>query len=513
MAKSAKKPKAKQVQRLKKENTQRVKESRVTKPATPGKSAPATPSKHGMRTRAKSTAKCDQQQQLCATPPSRIRSSTPDDAYYTSLSQEIKKTPKTPKSRKSSHAKKIEEAPTTPPNQTPAVEKRVSISSLWNLLSTDRSFWEPIRETSSSQGSPGRSFADQDITQIMKRLNRQVAHRIDYYKVEDHGFMSSSSPSGNDPREQIPTTQEEEGQLQLALFPSLQQVVELTGSEPSRISTEMCYLDQFRALNNDYQHLWQDQGYPKAAPILFQLEAWKGGILSWRSSYYTTGDERFSASLIDTHFQKWQDEVPLPRTPTWDHDMPDIDDSDLEMDMLDPRHYMNSSSPLQHRASPTPRKDHRRVMSALYDKNRDIGFLPTAEHIQSYQSGESSTTTLPGLGMSDPGIINSDSSDPMWDSIQYQNYGGSDIRIYEEGNVTPPPTSEPPGYTSSQASASSNKENDRRFMERVMEEQRLANMRQPSPSNSQDNIDPEDETWARNERFGEVWDMQMGGGW
>ncbi|KAI4256081.1 MAG: hypothetical protein L6R42_006411 [Xanthoria sp. 1 TBL-2021] len=507
MAKSARKPKAKQVQRLKKENTERVKESRVTKPArkSPTRNILSTPSIHGMRTRAKLTMGGDEQTPSY-TPANRKKPSVIDEAYYTSLSQEIQKTPKTPKSRRAPRTKSAVETPQTPPNQSPANEKRINITFVWDLLATDRSFWDPIRETSSSQGSPGRSFADQDINQIMKRLNRQVAHRIDSYKVEDYGYMSSSSSSAHDPREQNPVTEEEKGELQLALFPSLQHLVELTKRQPRRIDTNLCYLDQFRALYKELQDIWQFQGHAKAAPALFQLEAWSGDILGWRSSNYTNGDERFSASVVETRFQKWRAEMPST-SPIIDYSMPDVDDSDLEMQSIDPRYYIDSSSPLHSRSSPTPQKGHRRVMSALYDRNRDIGFLPTPRQIQSYQSGEASSTTLTGLGMSDPGIIDTDSSDPIQEAYPR---GNPDIRIYEEGNVTPPQGSDPPGYTSSQGSVSSNKENDQRLMERVMEEQRLEAMREPSPSNSQDNIDPADETWARNERLGEVWEMEMG---
>lgn len=460
-----------------------------------------------MRTRAKSTAKSDEQQ-LPSTPPSQNHPVDIDDAYYTSLSQEIKKTPKTPKSRRTRRTKNAVGAPVTPRNQSSVEENQTNITFVWDMLSADRSFWDPIRETSSSQRSPGRSFADQDINQIMKRLNRQVAYRIDNCKIEDHGYMTSSSLSGHDPREQIPITEEEKGELQLALFPSLQHLVELTKSQPRRIDHNICYLDQFRALHHDLQDIWQFQGHAKAAPVLFQLEAWKGGIVNWRSSSYSTGDERFSASLIDTYFRKWCDEMPAP-SPIIDCNMPDINESDLEMESIDPRYYIDSSSPLHDRPSPTPQKGHRRVMSALYDKDRDIGFLPTASQIQSYQSGDASSTTLAGVGMSDPGIIDTDSSDPIQEA--YQLRGTSNIRIYEEGNVTPLQTSDSPGYTSSQGSVSSNKENDRRLMEQVMEEQRLENIREPSLSNSQDNIDPADERWARNERLGEVWEMEMGG--
>ncbi|KAI4108613.1 MAG: hypothetical protein LQ339_002129 [Xanthoria mediterranea] len=512
MAKSARKPKGKPIQSPGKENTERVKESRVAKPAkkSPARNILQTPSKHGMRTRAKSAAGSDAAAP-CSTPPNRTKPSDIDASYFTSLSQELLKTPKTTKSRRTRRAKNAVKTPQTPPNKSPSHEKRADITFVWDLLATDRSFWDPIRETSSGQSASGRNFADMDVNEVMKRLNREIAYRIDTYKIEDHGYMSSSSPGGHDPREQIPVTEEEKGELQLALFPSLQHLVELTKYQPRRTDVTLSYLDQFRALHTELQDIWRIQGHTRATLPLFQLEAWKGGIVGWRSSHYTTGDERFSAAIVDAHFQTWRVTVPST-SPIIDYSMPDIDDSDLEMQSLDPRRYINSSSPLHgHDASPTPLKgNHRRAMSALYDKDRDMGFLPTPHQIQSYQAGEASSTTLPGLGMSDPGIIDFNSSDP----IQEANFrGGGDIRIYEEGNVTPPPPqgNEPPGYTSSQASASSNKENDRYLMNQVMEEQRLAEMRTPSRSNSQDNIDPADERWARNERLGEVWLMEQWG--
>ncbi|KAL8892646.1 MAG: hypothetical protein Q9192_005583, partial [Flavoplaca navasiana] len=150
MAKSARKPKAKQVQRLKKENTEHVKDSRVTKPpkTSPTRNRPLTPSKHGMRTRAKSTAKSEEQQPP-STPPNNNPPSEIDDAYYTSLSQELKKTPKTPKTRRTGRTKHVVEAPVTPRNQSPIDEYRTNITFVWDLFSTDRSFWDSIRETSS----------------------------------------------------------------------------------------------------------------------------------------------------------------------------------------------------------------------------------------------------------------------------------------------------------------------------------------------------------------------------
>ncbi|KAI4219645.1 MAG: hypothetical protein L6R36_008180 [Xanthoria steineri] len=511
MAKSARKPKGKQINSPGKENTERVKESRVAKPTkkSPAGNILQTPSKHGMRTRAKSAAGSDAAAP-CSTPPNQTKPPVVDESYFTSLSQELLKTPKTTKSRRTRRANKAVETPQTPLNQFPDNEKRLDITFVWDLLSTDRSFWDPIRETSLSQDAPARSFADLDVNEFMKRLNREVAYRIDTHKIEDHGYMSSSSPGGHEPREQIPITEEEKGELQLALFPSLQHLVELTKYQPRRTDVTLSYLDQFRALHTELQDIWRIQGHTRATPPLFQLEAWKGGIIGWRSSHFTTGDERFSAAIVDAHFQTWRVTVPST-SPIIDYSMPDIDDSDLEMQSLDPRRYINSSSPLHgHDASPTPLKPHHRrvAMSALYDKDRDMGFLPTPRQIQSYQAGEASS---PGLGMSDPGIIDFNSSDPIQEA-NFRGGGGGDIRIYDEGNVTPPQQgNEPRGYTSSQASASSNKENDRRLMNQVMEEQRVAEMRTPSPSNSLDNIDPADERWARNERLGEVWLMEQWG--
>ncbi|KAL8771548.1 MAG: hypothetical protein Q9209_002990 [Squamulea sp. 1 TL-2023] len=462
MAKTLRKPRAKQAQRLKKENTEQVKESRVVKPAKKPTitTLSSTPSKHGMRTRARKIELSDEQQPA-STPSNKSKILGDDDAYYTSLSQELKKTPKTSKSSKTSRGRNVAETPKTPPNPSNVI--------VWDLLDTERSFWDLIRETSSSQSSPGRSFADEDINIIMKRLNRQVAHRIDSYKVEDHGYLSSSSPGGHDPREQNPITEEEKEELQLALWPSLQHLAELTNCQPHHTDPSKCYLDQFRALFRELQDIWQVQGHNRSAPALFQLEAWKGGIVNWRSSHYTNGDERLSASVVVAHFENWRAEIPSP-SPIIDYSMPDIDESDLEMQSINPRHYFHSSSPLYDRSSPYPQKGHRHVMSALYDQNRDIGFLPTPAQIRSYQSGESPSTTLPWLGLSDPGIIESGSSDPIQEA--YYLGGNPNIDIYEGGNVTPPRSGDPPVYTSSQGSISSNKENDRELMAQVMEEQR-----------------------------------------
>ncbi|KAL8671216.1 MAG: hypothetical protein Q9224_007630, partial [Gallowayella concinna] len=336
----------------------------------------------------------------------------------------------------------------------------------------------------------------------MKRLNNQIGHQMSN-KIEDYGYMSSSSPSGHDPREQYPINEEEVKELQIAIWPSIQQVVELTQRYPNHSDTSKCYLDQFRTLHNQLQYIWQLQSHPSSAPALFQLEAWKGGIVNWRSSTYTNGDDRFPASIISDHLEIWRAEMPSPSpSPSFqDLHMPDIDESDLEMESLHPlRHHLDTSSPLHDPSSPLPAPTghRRRVMSALYDRNRDIGFLPTPAQMQSYQAGTLSSTTLPFNSMSDPGIpiidsTHSSSSNPI--AEHYHIHGHHNIDIYEGGeNVTPSDDGGAwEGYAASQASATSDKENDVQAMENVMEEQRREGMRTPSPSNSQDNIDPVEE--------------------
>ncbi len=372
-------------------------------------------------------------------------------------------------------------------------------ASVWDLLDTDRSFWDPIKETSSNQTSFGRTITGDDVKTIISRLNRQVSHQFNNYKVEGYGYMSASSFDGLDSREETPTTVEQKDELLLALWPSIQHLAELTKCQPHRLNSSTCYLEQFRALLRELQDIWQDQGHRTSAPALFQLEAWKGGISNWRSSAYTNGDERIPASIVEAQFQKWCAEMPSPPSPIIDPDMPDdVDPSDLEMQSLDPTPYFHSSRPLHahHRRSPStsptpqrgPHHHRRRVMSAIYDNTRDIGFLPTAAQIHAYQTGESSSTTLPGLRMSDPGIIDADPPDPIHEAYNHRHWN-SDIRIFESEDVTSPPRDDG-GYGGSPGSASSDKENDARAMERVMEELRRRQNGAEEASGSQDDGGP-----------------------
>ncbi|KAL8811531.1 MAG: hypothetical protein Q9200_001723 [Gallowayella weberi] len=489
MAKSCKKPRAKKAQPLQKDTTKKVKESRIIKPTskTP-KQTFSTPSKHGMKTRARQAeamkipAKDQEQQSPCSS--LKKKPQQVSDAYYTSLSQEFQKTPK--RSRTSRNGRKSLKTPQTPktpktPKSSGSVQTPVFTSkSLRDLLSPYRSFWDPIKESNSSQGSPSRAFADDDLRKIFKRLNNGIRYQMTN-KVENYGFLLSSSPSGHDPREEAPVTDDEVAELQVALWPSIQQLVELTKRYPHHSDTKKCYLDQFRALHNQLQYTWQLQNPLSSAPTLFQLEPWKGGIVNWRSSTYCNGDDRFAASIVLNHLEIWRAEIPSPSSPLLypKLHLPDIDESDLEMSPLPrrPPYHTDtdpSSSPLPDRSS--PQYGHRRIMSALYDRDRDIGFRPTAAQIQAYQAGDPSTTALPFASMSEDGLPIDSSSDP-WTEYHHIQHTRTRIPIFDSENITSAADDDAGwiGYTGSQGSVSSNKENDVQAMERVMEALRREN--------------------------------------
>ncbi|KAL8812755.1 MAG: hypothetical protein Q9200_000795 [Gallowayella weberi] len=61
------------------------------------------------------------------------------------------------------------------------------------LLTLYCSFWGLIKESQSSQGSPSREYADDDISKIMKRLNNQIDHQMNN-KVEIYGYNTDKRP-------------------------------------------------------------------------------------------------------------------------------------------------------------------------------------------------------------------------------------------------------------------------------------------------------------------------------
>ncbi|KAL8805660.1 MAG: hypothetical protein Q9182_001804 [Xanthomendoza sp. 2 TL-2023] len=513
MAKSCKKPRAKKATPLKKDTTNKVKKSRIIKATskTPPNQTCSTPSKHGMTTRANKTeakktqTKSEQQTSPCSFSKNKARQV--DDAYYTSLSLVFQTKPKTPRTSRKRKSLKTPETPKSSVSvQTPvSTSKQKKTRPLRDFFSTNRSFWDPIKESESNQEPLTMMFADDDLGKIMKRLNNQLGHQMNN-KIENYGYLSSSSPSAHDPREQDPVTDEEVAELQLALWPSLQQLVELTKRQPRHSDQKKCYLDQFRALHNHLQSLWHLQSPLRSAPILFQLEPWKGGIVNWRSSTYTNGDDRIPASIVSTHLETWRAETPSPPSYPTLH-IPDIDDSDLEMQSLPP-----SSSDLPTHSSPAalPHHNHRRVMSALYDRNRDIGFLPTAAQLRAYQAGDLSSTTLPINSMSDSGggIPVDSSSDPFSDFRSTYIPPRTRIPIFESENAGRSDDDDGwVGYTASQGSVTSDKENDVHAMEAVMEAQRREEMAAQSQRGRLESVE------LVEERRGEAWDRVLGWDW
>ncbi|KAL8737606.1 MAG: hypothetical protein Q9181_001507 [Wetmoreana brouardii] len=337
------------------------------------------------------------------------------------------------------------QTPTTPQS----AQQRKPATSIWNLITTDRSFWDIIKASATNQNPfTNRSFGDDDIEAIMNRLNNSINNQIQSYKIENHGYMSSSSPAAHDPREIEPFTIGETEHLQRAIWPTVQHVVELTGCRVRLPDEDQDYLTQLRAIRDQLTVAWQILGRPGNAPSPFQLEAWTGGIRNWRSSFYTNGEQRFAASVVQTQIEAWRSEMPSPQASFADHQIPDDDEPPtITSPFVD-------STPFQ--------PSHRRALSAMYDQHRDNGFLPTAGQIQAYQSG--TLTALGNLSMSDHGIAYpSDGS--YFDEELFQPRRKSPFRIHE--NTTPPSLSSDAPFLrgSREGSQESDKENGERTAE------------------------------------------------
>ncbi|KAL9595785.1 MAG: hypothetical protein Q9219_006239 [cf. Caloplaca sp. 3 TL-2023] len=399
----------------------------------------------------------------------------------------------------------VVEAPRTPEIlKTPEPQKvRRQRSSLRLLLQPRRSFWDSFGErTQESQTSSPSSHEDSNLTAMMNSLNQKLSHQFDSYKYENHGYLSSSSPSGYDPREVAPINDEEVENLRTAIWPTLQYVAELTKSSPRLPNPKDCYLSQIRHVRQELSDTWQTKGFPGNPPSPFQLEAWTGGITDWRSSHYTDGEKRFPASFIETQIEAWRAEVPM--TPVNDAIVADSTSEDHEMEMDSeseiyyPTHGFDNS-----RTSPTPGdRSHRHALSALYDSHRDIGFLPTTSQIQAYQSGSIATTTLPSLSMIDTGISSSPPIPPL-PPVVHRNR--SRLPIIFEDQATPQPSSDDADFVGSM-SQSSDKENNREEAVRVEREE--GGERDMTPSSSQNVINPVGERWVRAERMGMEWEIE-----
>ncbi|KAL8705113.1 MAG: hypothetical protein Q9201_001758 [Fulgogasparrea decipioides] len=318
-------------------------------------------------------------------------------------------------------------------------------SSIWNLITGDRSFWDIVKASATNQNPfTNRSFADDDVEVIINRLNNSINNQIQSYKVENHGYMSSSSPATDDPREIEPLTIGETEDLQRAIWPTVQHVVELTGCRVRLPDEDKDYLTQLRGVRDQLTVAWQVLGRPGNAPSLFQLEAWTGGIRNWHSSFYTNGEQRFAASVVEAQIEAWRSE------------MPSLQDTSIADQLPDNEEVPPIASPFVESTPSQP--GHRRALFATYDQHCDNGFLPTAAQIQTYQY--STFTTLGNISMSDHGIgYPSDGS--YFDEGIFQPRRRSRFRIHE--NITPPTGSDRPFLPGTrEGSQESDKENGER---------------------------------------------------
>ncbi|KAI4175687.1 MAG: hypothetical protein LQ346_008033 [Caloplaca aetnensis] len=480
MAKRAKTPGCKRVQRPKSPTATEPKPAKVAK-ATTKKSPKATTlntPRHGMKTRARAAEVYNQYERY--------------QKHQTSSGPPL--SPKTPPLVASTKAK--------------------SPVALWDALSATRSFWGTVQDAAAS--SRESSYDNTNIDHIMSRLNSSISNQFDSYKYEDFGFLSSS-PGGYDPRELQPITDEETSDLQLAIWPTVQHVLELTKTAIPLPNPKSSYLDQIRYVRRQLRNAWQDLGHPNNAPSPFQLEAWTGGISNWRTSTYTDGTARFPASLVDTQLEIWRVELSSPAgrlvASTTTKRNSDNDISSPEIFCVSAEWNANDTSP-----TPRPR---RRPMSAIYDSDRDIGFLPTRSQIQAYQTGRATSITLPSLSMADPGGLSIDIDASPFPSRR----GSGAIVVFEDPNSPPSAAAaaavstgggdadegEEPPRNWDAMDEDSDKENDMRAAVRAFRAQQP--VQDATPSSSQDAIQPVGERMVRSQLTGEVWEVDRGLGW
>ncbi|KAI4178745.1 MAG: hypothetical protein LQ348_005546 [Seirophora lacunosa] len=474
MAKRLKTNRSRRVQRSKSPTLEKPKPNKVfkpkTKPTTKGTTL-RTPC-HGMKTRARTAEVYNQL-----------------DHYQ---KHNLSSSPQTPQ---------------TPPLPRSTRPKRQN--SIWSALSTTRSFWATVKEAEAS--SAASSFDSTNIAHIARRISASISTQLDSYKYEDYGFFSSSSPSGRDPRELVPSTADEVADLNAAVWPTVQHVLELTaGRCIMRLpNPDSSYLDQIRHMRRQLRDAWQDLGKPDNAPSPFQLESWSGSIARWRESTYTDGSSRFSAEAVGTQLELWI--ASIPPSPEDNAAMSDDDDEDdfSSPEIFSARHEWNDNA-----TSPTlGASARRRPMSAIYDRERDVGFLPTAAEIHAYQAGTAASSTVPSLPVAGTaGVIDIDDFPPSLRRC---------VRIFEDRTTPPLPSADAAAADPAEGTGSggehavedgdgSDKENDVRVLVR---QERVEREREPTPSSSQQEINPAGERMVRSELTGLEWEVERGQGW
>ncbi|KAL9014630.1 MAG: hypothetical protein Q9173_000723 [Seirophora scorigena] len=471
MAKRLRTNRSRRGQRSKSPTLEKPKRNKVVKPKIKPTIKAGTP-RHGMKTRARMTEVYNQL-----------------DHYQKHNLSSSPQTPRTPPLPRSTQSKRR--------------------TSIWAALSTTRSFWATVKDAEAS--SAASSFDSTNIAHIARRISASISTQLDSYKYEDYGFFSSSSPTGHDPRDLVPSTADEVAELNAAVWPTLQHVLELTAGQcimrlPNPNSS---YLDQIRHMRRQLRDAWQDLGKPNNAPSPFQLESWSGGIARWRESTYTDGSSRFSADAVGTQLELWI--ASIPPSPNDDAAMSDRDDDDISSpEIFSARHEWNDNA-----MSPTLGASTRRgPMSAIYDRDRDVGFLPTAAQIHAYQAGTAASTTLPSLSVADTaGVIDIEDFPPPL---------RRGVPIFEDHTTPPPPLLSADAVAAGPAEATgpggehavedgdSDKENDARALVRQDGVEREP---EPTPSSSQQAIDPAGERMVRSELTGLEWEVERDQGW
>ncbi|KAL8812753.1 MAG: hypothetical protein Q9200_000793 [Gallowayella weberi] len=117
-----------------------------------------------------------------------------------------------------------------PPVSTPDIKE----TGAWENVFTNKSLIEMSDAAKSKKRSDDGRFKQSLVglghLLLLPAVGAWLAEQ--HNKVENYGYVSSSSPSGHDPREEVPVTDEEVAELQVALWPSIQQLVELTKRYP-----------------------------------------------------------------------------------------------------------------------------------------------------------------------------------------------------------------------------------------------------------------------------------------
>ncbi|KAI4089036.1 MAG: hypothetical protein L6R37_008109 [Teloschistes peruensis] len=278
------------------------------------------------------------------------------------------------------------EAPETPDS----AQHQTQAESLWSLVTPKRSFWDPIVGTTQDQGPSTTSEGEMDLDAMMTHLTNSISGQHHINIIQGSIFPSSSPRPRADPRDLLPLSSAEEQDLRLAIWPTVQHLVELTSSPslpPLTPNPQEDYLTQLRGLLNRFAVGWQLSGERGNLPTAFSLEAWNGPISQWRTSHYTNGALRFPASVVLAHLDNWRSS-PSPFSPFL-RPM----DRPMVLDTI-PSPTLALRRPIFHLPRrPTVPLRRRSALAPIHDGDPDFGLGPTGPQIADYQAFPSAATT------------------------------------------------------------------------------------------------------------------------